>query len=120
MRRPRVLDSSSIFALFHGHPATMEMLEMAAAGERMLLLPAAAIARANEDLKAAYSAWDIILRTPNVHVMALDGSTAIEIGAWPGDLDARHAFYEAKAVQGIIVTRDPALYKPGDVPLLVV
>jgi hypothetical protein len=107
VRPPRVLDSSSLVDLFHGHRELGELLDQAEAGWLQILIPAAAIADAEAVLNADRIGWEPILLTPGVHTLPLTEHAAIEVGGWPGTLAARHVAHEAAAVRSVVVTRAP-------------
>jgi hypothetical protein len=119
-RRRYIFDASAIVALFQGHPEAGDFLAQAERGELPLTLPAVAIADANATIRGNFNTWEAVFLTPNVHAAELSEFTAIEIGTWPGGLQARQAMFEARETQGVVVTQNPDLYPPGAVALLVI
>ena len=93
------------------------MWERTDRGEALLVMPAVAVAEANHLIGADHNGWSALLYPADVTVAPLDSSQAIDIGGRPGALVARHVVYEANAVAGIIVTRAPWQYAPGDGPV---
>ncbi len=120
IRHPRVLDATAIAALFDGHPALVALIAEAEAGWWNLILPAACVAEAESVVKAGHSGWEAILLTSGVVTLPLEAHTAVEVGAWPGPLWARHAAHEAAALRAVVVTCDPGSYKGLTVALLVI
>lgn len=114
------MDASALVALFNGHGELRDMMGQAEAGWWNLLLPAGCIAEAEAQLGAGTSGWEGILLTGGVLPLPLAAHTAIEIGAWPGSLGARHAVHEAAALRAAVVTCDPGQYEGLRVALLVV
>lgn len=117
---PLVFDTSALVALFAGVPQMEDLLEAAHGGESTVILPAAAMADAEAQVRAGKNGWEAILRTDNLYPMDLSTGTAVEIGAQPGTLAARHAAHEAFEAGATIVTRDRAAYDGLLVRLLVV
>jgi hypothetical protein len=113
------LDASALIALFDAYDPIYRLWHRADQGTRLLIVPAGAIADANGALKASHDAWSAVLAPRDVVATALSEHVAIEIGPWPGSLNARHSIYEARAARAIVVTRSPGEYEVGTVPLLV-
>jgi hypothetical protein len=114
-----VFDGSALAALLDSEPTAYRLWESSRAGEVHVVMPATAIAVATGVTKADFNAWNPLLWNEGVQTLSLDAGTAIEIGPWPGDLSARHVIYETHAVGGVAVTREPEMYQPGAVPLLI-
>jgi hypothetical protein len=51
---------------------------------------------------------------------ALSEHAAIEIGQWPGELSARQAVHEARALRAAVVTTEPGRYRGLPVTLNVI
>ncbi len=102
--RPRVLDTSAIIALHEAYPPVFDMLTAAGVGRYNMILPAAALAEANTQVKASFDAWEPVLLTPGLEVNSLASHIAIEICDMPGDVATRHTVYEARAARGVIIT----------------
>jgi hypothetical protein len=115
-----VFDASALVDWFEGHRVLADLADQAERGWFQMVLPAAAIADAESELQAGRQAWDAIFYTPGLQMMPLGEHVAVEIGSWPGPLSAKHAAYEAAAGRGVVVTRQPGLYKGLSVQLLVV
>jgi predicted nucleic acid-binding protein len=118
-RPPRVLDASTIVALFQGHQGLKALLDRAEQGQVQLLLPAAAIAEAERCLLARTTGWEAVLLSFGIASLSLTEHAAIESGDWPGDLAVRHSVHEARALATAVVTCDPAAYAGHQVSLLV-
>jgi hypothetical protein len=114
-----VFDHTALVALFNGHPEAFALWEEAGRGETPLMMPAVAVAEANNLIGASHDAWAALLYRADVAVAPLDSSQAIDIGPRAGGLVARHVVYEASAVGWIIVTRAPWQYPAGDGPVRV-
>lgn len=82
--------------------------------------PAIAIVEVGQSHEVTANQWSTLLWPTNVEILPLGESAAVEIGTWSGTLAARHTLWEARALGWTILTRDPNLYTPGVVPLLVV
>ncbi len=119
-RYPRVLDATAIAALFDGNPTLAALMGEAEAGWWTLVLPAVCVADAEQAVRAGPKGWEAILLTAGVLTLPLTETAAIEIGAWPGPLWARHAAHEAAALRAAVVTCDPGSYKGLTAALLVV
>jgi len=119
-RPPRLLDASAIVALFTGDRSVQRLLDLAEQGSIQLLMPTAAIADAEQELRAGFDGWEPILLTDGVRSLPLSEHTAIDIGQWPGSLAARHAAHEARALRAAVVTRDPGAYTGVQVDLRVI
>lgn len=110
MSRPLILDASALIALFDAHDTVYRLWGRADRGELLLIVPAGAIVEANETLQTTESAWSVLLYPRDVIPTALSTSVAIEIATWAGTVGRRHVTYEALAVAGIVVTRNPDDY----------
>jgi hypothetical protein len=117
---PSVFDHTALVALFNGHPEAFALWEEADRGETQMVMPAVAVAEANHLIGTDHNAWTALLFPADVTVAPLDSSQAIDIGACPGGLVARHVVYEAHAVEGVIVTQAPWQYTEGDGPMRVI
>ena len=65
-RPPRLLDASAIVALFTGDRSVQRLLDLAEQGSIQLLMPTAAIADAEQELRAGFDGWEPILLTDGV------------------------------------------------------
>lgn len=110
MRRPLILDTSALVALFDAYDPVYRLWGRADRGEALLIVPAGAIIEANQQLKASHNAWSVLFFPRDVIPTALTAQVAIDIGPWSGSIAQRHVVYEAKTVEGIIVTRNPGDY----------
>jgi hypothetical protein len=108
-----VFDATAIASVFSSYGPTWALWKRANDGRLDLVFPVCAIVEAAGQAKVRKSAWDLILWPPSIKVMPLEQSVAVEIGEWSGTFGARHALWEAMAMECPIVTRDPSLY--GDV-----
>jgi hypothetical protein len=115
--QPLVLDHTALVALFEGSTDAFGLWSEADRAERLVVMPAAAIAEANHLIGADHNAWSALLFPADVTVAPLDSSQAIDIGPFPGALVTRHVVHEARAIGGTIVTRAPWQYADGDGPL---
>jgi len=97
----------------------VDIIDDADAGALRVVFPTVAIAEANTQLKASDNAWTPIL-LGRVECLSLTQDVAITIGPWPGDLSLRHVIYEARAVEGRVVTLEPDRYKGWRVPVIIV
>ena len=113
MSRPRVFDHTALLALFKGREDAFAMWEDADRGETPLIMPAVALAEANALIGASHDSWTALLYPADVNVAPLDSSQAIDIGLRSGSLTVRHVVYEARAIEGVIVTGAPWQY-PAD------
>lgn len=124
MSQPLIFDHTAIIALFRSHPAVYHYWTLADAGEVRIVLPAAAMADANRMLRAPWNAWEAML-FPNadvpgaVTVSPLDEHTAVEAGLH-GDVATGHVTYEARQIQGVVVTQARGAYQDWAVSVLVV
>jgi hypothetical protein len=114
------MDASALVALFGGHARARRLLDEAERGQINLLLPTAAIADAEHELHAGFGGWEGVLLSGGLRSMPLAEHAAIEMGAWPGSLAARHAAHEAQALPAAVVTADPGAYKGIPVVLRVI
>jgi hypothetical protein len=108
-----VFDATALEALFHGHQPLNALWHRADEGLIRLGFPALAVVEAGMALGASARDWDIVLWPPQVTVLPLDVTAAVEIASWSGTLAARHALWEALHMDCPIVTRDEGLYAPG-------
>ncbi|MFY1673672.1 hypothetical protein ACN27G_27560 [Plantactinospora sp. WMMB334] len=115
----RVLDASALIAFFQAHPKMTDLLDDAESGRLGLIVPVAAMAVAQAEIDHTSDGWSALLLCPGVDTIGMGQQCAIDVGAWPGDLSTRHTVYEAHALNAVIVTRDPGLYKGYEVRLLV-
>ena len=115
MIEPRVFDHTAIIALFAGHHVVYGTWQQADRGELTIIMPAAAIAEANNVIGGTGDTWHALLDPEQVVVTPLDQSTAIDTGPQQGALVVRHVVHEAKHTRGAIVTRAPWQY-PADGP----
>jgi len=114
VNQPWVFDHTALVALFDGRETALGLWYEADRGERSVVMPAVAVAEANHMIGANHDAWTALLFPPDVVVTPLDSLHAIDSGRRPGGLVARHVVCEARAVDGIIVTRAPWQYGPDD------
>jgi hypothetical protein len=112
-----VFDASALIALFDGDETAYRLIERADAGKLQVVFPAAAIAEANTYIQASESAWEAIL-LGRVDCIPLTEHIGVTIGPWPRDVAVRHVVYEAQAVMGDVVTREPYRYGPWTLPLV--
>jgi hypothetical protein len=112
-----VFDASALMALFRAYRPVFRLFMEADAGRVQLVFPAAAIGEANTYVHATEGEWEPLLMG-RAESTPLTEHIAITVGTWPGDLATRHVVYEAQAVRGDIVTREPGRYHPWTVPLL--
>jgi hypothetical protein len=107
--------------LFHGHPALMHLLDMAAAGQVMIVLPANAILEAAAVMNVDAPLWDHFLRFEGINDLPLATHAAIAAGeyarprvtnptahrALTSPLQVANVLQEAYAMRAIIVTAIP-------------
>jgi predicted nucleic acid-binding protein len=110
--RPLVFDASALVALFRGNERVSALWFDAEAANVAVLLPAAAIAIANQQLRASDDAWTALLLTGNVHAMDLTPAVALGASRFRGDLAVAHSSYEASATDATIVTATAQAYDP--------
>lgn len=110
--RPLLFDASALVALFEGHVRVGRLWVWAEREAVTLLLPAAAIAAANQRLQASDNAWEAVLLTPNVIALDLTPATGLAVSRYPLDLATGHAAAEAAATGATIVTAAPEAYPP--------
>lgn len=108
------------------------LLEVAAAGEVMLTLPALAVAEAQAALRLPLSTWYHLFGFPGIHEQQLTWNGAVEAGeiaaprlehhpmqpALIGPLMVGQMVAEATAMSAVIVTRIPEAYGAYRVSLL--
>ena len=117
--QPLVFDHTAIIALFNGHRKAFGHYNRADLGKVSLVLPAAAVAEANQTIHGVWKTWEAVLYPEAVTVAPLDEHSALEAGLL-GEVAIGHAVYEARAVRGVIVTCDPDPYRHTDQTLLVI
>ncbi|MEU4155447.1 hypothetical protein [Actinoplanes sp. NPDC026670] len=131
LSRPRVLDASALVEVFSGHPEMMALLDTAAAGDVLLIVPTLAIAEAQTALDVTSSLWDHILGFPGIRTLDLSQHVAVEVGrlagprmrnhpvhtALIGPLMAAQVLYEATTMNAAIVTSIPEAYGGHDVAI---
>lgn len=115
-----VFDATALTALVDAHPPVWTWWKRADDGRVTLGFPATAVVEAGETAEVTANEWSALLWPQTVEVLPLGESAAVEIGRWSGTLAARQALWEARALGWTILTRDPRLYQPGVVSLLVV
>jgi hypothetical protein len=113
----RILDHTAIIALFQGNDQAFRLWQQADAGEFTLVMPAVAVAEANNVIGATSDAWRPLLDATRVEVTPLDQSTAIDTATGIGSLIVRHVLHEAREIRGGIVTSSPWQYPAGVVPI---
>ena len=125
---PRIFDASAIVELFHGHPALMHLLDLAAAGQVMIVLPANAILEAAAVMNVNAGLWDHFLRFDGINDLPLSTHAAIAAGEYArpritnplahreltSPLQIANVLQEAYAMRAIIVTAIPQLYSGHD------
>ncbi len=116
---PHILDASALVALFAAVPRVYDLLGDADAGRTTVAIPTCCIAEAQGALRSA-TGWAAIFDPGRVDSVPLDESAALEIGMWSGGFGCRHAVWEARQMDGTVVTCRPGDYAGFDVPLLVV
>lgn len=112
-----VFDHTAIIALFQGNKEAFKLWRRADQDELTLVLPAVAVAEANNVIGGNSNTWRAILDPGRVVVTPLDHSTAIDTGPRAGALVVRHVVYEARETGGAIVTRAPWQYPVDTVRL---
>jgi hypothetical protein len=117
---PRVFDHTAIIALFDGNNPAFGLWQQADQDELTIIMPAAAVAEANNVLGGTGNTWHAILDPIRVVVTPLDQSTAIDTGLGAGTLAVRHVIHEAKHTRGAIVTRSPWQYPTDGPPVRVI
>ena len=115
-----VFDATAMAALLDAYPPVWTWWKRADDGRTTLGFPAAAIVDVGESGEVTPNQWSTLLWPDTIEVLPLGESAAVEIGTWSGTLAARQTLWEARALGWTILTRDPTLYKPDVVPLLVV
>ena len=101
--------------LFGGHPLLMRLLDDAETGDGFLLLPTAAIARAQQTLHADARLWEPFLLFTGVRALELTEHTAIEAGKLLGPITVTQVVYEARTMNAVVVTASPRDYVGHDV-----
>ena len=115
MIETRVFDHTAITALFRGNDAAFRVWQDADNDELTLILPAVAVAGANNLIGGNGDTWRAILHPGRVIVTPLDESMAIDLGTTVGSLVVRQVIREASQTRGDIVTDAPWQY-PADAP----
>jgi hypothetical protein len=115
----RVFDHTAIIALFRGNERAFQLWQLADSDQLTLIMPAVAVAEANYVIGATSSAWRPILDPGRVIVTPLDESTAIDTGPASGTLVVRQVVWEARQVQGEIMTQAPWQYPETAPPIWV-
>lgn len=108
-----VFDATALAALFDAYPPVWALWRRADRGQTQLGFPVSAIIEAAQQLDAPVSAWDSILWPPTITALPLMERAAVEISTWKGTLAARHALWEARALNCPLVTCQADLYAPG-------
>ncbi|MGI5179517.1 hypothetical protein ACQEVZ_24620 [Dactylosporangium sp. CA-152071] len=108
-----VFDATALVGLFNSHPTVFMLWQRADEGATEIVVPALAIVEAGATLKTSTTAWDRFLWMPTITVLPLGERAAVEIAGWSGTFAARHALWEARALDCPLVTQDPDLYGPG-------
>jgi hypothetical protein len=114
---PRVFDHTAIIALFQSNDDAFGFWQMADREQLTLIMPAVAVAEANNVIGGNSNTWRALLDPGRVVVTPLDESTAIDTGPHAGALVVRHVVHEARETGGAVVTRAPWQYPAGDVPV---
>lgn len=111
-----VFDATAIEALFHGHDVLYRLFVRADEGRTTLIFPALCVVEAGTALGASLSSWDLYLWVPNVEILPLGQTAAVEISTWHGEsFGARQALWEAQRIGCPLVTCNAGLYTPGQV-----
>jgi hypothetical protein len=113
----RVFDHTAVIALFDGNDQVFRLWQQANDDELTLVMPAVAVAEANNVIGATSNAWRPVLDASGVVVTPLDQSTAIDTATGIGSLIVRHVLHEAREIRGGIVTGAPWQYPAGVVPI---
>jgi hypothetical protein len=108
-----VFDATALVALFNSHPTVFMLWQRADEGATEIAVPALAIVEAGVVLETSTTAWDRFLWTGAISVLPLGERAAVEIASWSGTFAARHALWEALALDCPLVTQEPELYGPG-------
>ncbi|MER7280473.1 hypothetical protein ABT369_39150 [Dactylosporangium sp. NPDC000244] len=112
-----VFDATALAALFDAYQPVWALWRTADQDLGHVGFPALAIVEAGGEVGAPASAWDSILWSKSVTVLPLSERAAVEISAWSGTFGARHALWEALALDCPLITRRPELYAPGHVEI---
>lgn len=120
MTEPRVFDHTAIIALFGGNELAYGLWLQADQDELTVIMPAAAVAEANNTIGGNSDAWRAVLDPGRVVVTPLDQSTAIDTGRRVGSLAVRQVVHEARHTRGAIVTRVPWQYPADGTPVRVI
>ena len=124
----RIFDASAIVELFHGHPALMHLLDLAAAGQVMVVLPANAILEAAAVMNVDPALWDHFLRFDGINDLPMAAHGAIAAGEYArplvtnpaahrpltSPLQIANVLQEAYTMRAIIVTAFPEGYRGHD------
>ena len=117
MTEARILDHTAIIALFRGDDQVFRLWQQANDGELTVVMPAVAVAEANNVIGATSDAWRPVLDASQVIVTPLDQSTAIDTATGIGSLIVRQVLHEAREIRGGIVTGAPWQYPARLVPI---
>jgi hypothetical protein len=108
-----VFDATALAALFDAYPPVWALWRTADQDLGRIGIPTLTIVEAGTAVDAPAYAWDSILWSHSVKVLPLGERAAVEISAWQGTFGARHALWEARALNCPLITRQPDLYVPG-------
>jgi hypothetical protein len=131
LHRPRVLDSTALLSLLDGHPALMQLMDDAAAGDVFLIVPTLAIGQVQLVMAPPLGMWEHVLNYRGLRSMPLAEPVAIEAarlahplleeldhwGQLLGPMTIAHTAYEASVMDGVVVTSVPAAYAGFNVAL---
>jgi uncharacterized membrane protein YfbV (UPF0208 family) len=113
-----VYDSTALLALFRSQVRAFDFWELADAGRIGIIFPAAAVAEANRFHQETWDAWSVMTWPEQVNVAPLDLTAAVELAGLPGGLAVAHTIWEARQVEGAVLTGRPQDYAGTDVPVL--
>lgn len=113
-----VYDTTALLALFRAQVRAYDYWHMADRGEIGIIFPGAAVAEANRFQQETWNAWSVMFWPDQVNVAPLDGTAAVEMAGLPGGLGVAHTIWEAKQVEGVVLTGRPQDYAGTDVPVL--
>jgi hypothetical protein len=115
-----VYDASALIALFDAYKPVFDLLDEAAAERIQIVWPACAVAEANTYLRASHNTWTALLLA-QVTTVELAESGAVDVGmlAAAGGLATGQVIHEARATQGLVVTREAYRYQWWNLPLLI-
>jgi hypothetical protein len=117
--RDVVFDASAIVAVFDVKSVAYGYWKLADDDDSdvNVAFPVGAMLDAARAVGIRASAWDGVLWSPSVRVLALSEVVAKDIGDRAGSLGARHALWEAQQLGWPIVTAEPDAY-PAGTPVL--